>query len=299
MTSRAFNVSLLPPQLSYTRGSVIPLHLSIDCADVQVLDLVSSPQASVVRLVHTVTFGYKVSGGLMTPSSNTKIDSKMYLANVKPSTSMSFNKNLSNPVQTATWWTLPAYDKQASERRELQGEMNLSPTMQATAHLGQYSHTVRQPLHVRRNRLNAHCAVRGCAEPTRGRGLCCKREQEAAVDTCGDMHDVRKRTTSNRLLAANVRGHDSGRGVTHQESCFRYQPGRRWVLVLLTLLLFGRADTRLLVQRSINFCTGGLFNCALRSGSSLRCLRSVYSIYSVFRAVVDPDNGGIIYVMYV
>lgn len=125
-------------QLSYTRGSVIPLHLAVECSDVQVLDLLSSPNTVVIRLMRTMILGYDRGGG---STSNTATpDINLNLSGVPP---IKGYQNLTERVQKAAWWTLPAYDKTEGGRRELQGEIHLPLNLHTTAHLGLYDYFVR------------------------------------------------------------------------------------------------------------------------------------------------------------
>ena len=67
---------------------------------------------------------------------------KIDLSKVKPSSGIHF-KDLTQRVQTATWWSLPLYDRSSTHRRELQGEIHLPVVAHPTAHFGRYNYYVR------------------------------------------------------------------------------------------------------------------------------------------------------------
>ena len=117
---------------------MIPLHLVVESSDMQVLDLMSSPNVPVIRLMRTMTVGYDRGGGIRgnAPVQDVGI---IKLDDVDP---VGAFKNLAERVQKAGWWPLPVYDKTVGERRELQGEIHLPANLQATAHLGLFNYYV-------------------------------------------------------------------------------------------------------------------------------------------------------------
>ncbi|KAI0701346.1 hypothetical protein BC835DRAFT_1411493 [Cytidiella melzeri] len=123
-------LSLAKP-LSYTRGSSIPLFLTIKCEDLQALAILSSSNAPVVRLRRTLMLDYEGTfsgvygskGAFRSPSSKglfgTGDDPVSYL-------------------QLATWWRSP-YGSSEGTTRVLQGEIHLSPGLNPTTCLGKYA----------------------------------------------------------------------------------------------------------------------------------------------------------------
>jgi hypothetical protein len=91
-------------QLCYTRGSVIPLCLTITCADEQVLDLLSAPNAPAVKLLRNMHYNSRFKG-------KQRVD-----ASYKPEFRI---------VQGAVWW-IPR-NQPASGVRHLMGEIHIAP----------------------------------------------------------------------------------------------------------------------------------------------------------------------------
>ncbi|EKM55932.1 uncharacterized protein PHACADRAFT_184666 [Phanerochaete carnosa HHB-10118-sp] len=132
-----YTLSLANP-LSYARGSVIPLHLKIECSDMQVLFLVTSPNAPVVYLMRTLSSGYDPVGGNF--SAGPQAEGKIYLSRAK-TISTTTPIRMTERVQKAGWWSLPTYgDSMACIDRVLQGEIHLPGNLHATAHLGRYDY---------------------------------------------------------------------------------------------------------------------------------------------------------------
>ncbi|KAJ3490872.1 hypothetical protein NLI96_g1134 [Meripilus lineatus] len=93
-------------QLSYTRGSIIPLSLSMSASDQQVLDLLSAPSTPQVHLVRKATviphMGVPTARALLPWDSNVET------------------------VGTAIWWRTPHPGSvERSRRRHLQGEIRV------------------------------------------------------------------------------------------------------------------------------------------------------------------------------
>ena len=94
-----------------------------------------------IRLMRTISLGYDIGGS---NDGGGRVSSrKLELAKAKKSTTLVTFKDLTERVQTASWWPLPAYDRTSTTQRELQGEIHLPPTIGATAHLGRYDYYVR------------------------------------------------------------------------------------------------------------------------------------------------------------
>ncbi|KAJ3996845.1 hypothetical protein F5050DRAFT_1807362 [Lentinula boryana] len=104
--------------LSYTRGSVIPLHLVIQSNDTQALETLSSPHAIICRLRRILRYY---------PDENKTVDPKMRREELEHS-------------ELATWWPFvesPSLEK-ASFQRTLSGEIILSPELMPTTAIGRF-----------------------------------------------------------------------------------------------------------------------------------------------------------------
>jgi hypothetical protein len=93
-------------QLCYTRGSVIPLCLTITCADEQVLDLLSASNAPAVKLLRNKHYNSRVKG-------KQRVDA--------------LHKPEFRIVQGAIWWI--SRNQSASGVRHLMGEIHIAPRL--------------------------------------------------------------------------------------------------------------------------------------------------------------------------
>jgi hypothetical protein len=93
-------------QLCYTRGSVIPLCLTITCADEQVLDLLSASNAPAVKLLRNKHYNSRVKG-------KQRVDA--------------LHKPEFRIVQGAVWW-IPR-NQPACRVRHLMGEIHITPRL--------------------------------------------------------------------------------------------------------------------------------------------------------------------------
>ncbi|EKM55930.1 uncharacterized protein PHACADRAFT_209440 [Phanerochaete carnosa HHB-10118-sp] len=125
-----YTLALAKP-LSYTRGSVIPLHVIVACSNEQVLGALSAPEALNVCLLRTCKSGYDVLGGDFSVGAG----SRQPLAAARHTDQRRF---LYERVQKAVWWLEPSID---AAKCMLQGEIHLSPHLDPTTHLGMYDHT--------------------------------------------------------------------------------------------------------------------------------------------------------------
>ncbi|KIP05984.1 hypothetical protein PHLGIDRAFT_14153 [Phlebiopsis gigantea 11061_1 CR5-6] len=135
-------LSLAKP-LSYTVGSVVPLHLSVRCADPAALELLSTPSAIAVDLLATESMGYDIW-----PEANmhtTPIDQRIiYLADVK---SVPTYRHMSLRLASAVWWDVSSEQKLPTDTRELQGELHVRSTLQPTIHLARFNFSYRVALY--------------------------------------------------------------------------------------------------------------------------------------------------------
>jgi hypothetical protein len=102
-------------QLCYTRGSVIPLCLTITCADKQVLDLLSASNAPAVKLLRNKHYNSRVKG-------KQRVDA--------------LHKPEFRIVQGAVWW-IPR-NQPASGVRHLMGELHIAPRLTPALHTPEF-----------------------------------------------------------------------------------------------------------------------------------------------------------------
>ncbi|KAI0085167.1 hypothetical protein BDY19DRAFT_897145 [Irpex rosettiformis] len=121
-----YTLSLAAP-LTYVRGSVIPLHLLVECSDTHGLDLASGPSTPLVRFRRISHINYDAGGANM-PATQAK------LSDLKPMPMTAF-QDLVDWLNTATWWSTPC---EKSGVRMLQGEIHIRKNLRPSAHLGLY-----------------------------------------------------------------------------------------------------------------------------------------------------------------
>ncbi|KIK55147.1 hypothetical protein GYMLUDRAFT_48099 [Collybiopsis luxurians FD-317 M1] len=103
--------------LSYTRGSVIPLHLVIQSYNTQALEALSSPRAIVCRLRRSLRY----------------LSSEDLRENKQP------GKVQQDHSELATWWSSPAdVVEKETFRRTLHGEISLPPDLKPTTDIGKF-----------------------------------------------------------------------------------------------------------------------------------------------------------------
>ncbi|KAJ3739215.1 hypothetical protein DFH05DRAFT_532940 [Lentinula detonsa] len=104
--------------LSYTRGSIIPLHLVIQSNDPQALETLSSPHAIICRLRRILRYY---------PDENKTVDPKLRREELEHS-------------ELATWWPFVEYPslEESSFQRTLSGEIILSPELMPTTTIGRF-----------------------------------------------------------------------------------------------------------------------------------------------------------------
>ena len=103
-------------QLCYTRGSTIPLSLTLESSDSEALDLLLAQKAVTVRLIRTLVLIHK---GILAPGKR-----------VQP-------PYTETPCGSAVWWPSPHADSTVSVRA-LQGEIVLGKSLAPTAHLDRF-----------------------------------------------------------------------------------------------------------------------------------------------------------------
>jgi hypothetical protein len=125
------SLSLANPQ-SYTRGTVIPCHLSIESADVQALDILTNPECIAVRLVRRVQ--YYDDGGKSLISSS----SQQRPAFATPATGNTDGNGMhvnAVEVERAVWWVNPdavqSHNEAANANvKQINGEIHLDKELQ-------------------------------------------------------------------------------------------------------------------------------------------------------------------------
>ena len=118
-------------QLSYTHGSVVPLHIVIECSDMHGLELASAPSAPLVRFRRISHINYD-AGGSNISGHHAK------LSDLKPMSMTAFH-DLIDWLNTATWWSTPC---EKSEARTLQGEIHIRKNVRPSTLLGLYKLSV-------------------------------------------------------------------------------------------------------------------------------------------------------------
>ncbi|KIK55159.1 hypothetical protein GYMLUDRAFT_176075 [Collybiopsis luxurians FD-317 M1] len=122
-------LSLAKP-LSYTRGTVIPLSLTLISTDSQALDLLSSPQAVVVKLRRTVTSNHAAN-----------------FAEYNAPWIMGSSTDSVDDLHSAVWWKRPGDNVPNDETnttsgsrlcRELEGEIVLSKNLKPTFRISHF-----------------------------------------------------------------------------------------------------------------------------------------------------------------
>jgi hypothetical protein len=106
-------LSLARP-LAYTRGSYIPVHLSIKCVDPQALDLLSMPAAPSVKLLELVETRTTAPSGSAKDAKIKQRDGAAFVCE-------------SRVVRSAVWWADPAPAVEGSRR--LFGEIHFGVEM--------------------------------------------------------------------------------------------------------------------------------------------------------------------------
>lgn len=104
-------------QQSFTRGTIIPCHLSVECADKQALDVLANPKSLAVRLVRLVE--YYDDGGKSSISSSRVAGN----ANVNK-----MNAHTTE-VERAVWLASPTVGPDVTVRR-FNGEIHLGKELQ-------------------------------------------------------------------------------------------------------------------------------------------------------------------------
>lgn len=102
------------------------------------LDLLSDPQTLDVWLRWTLSMQYDQGGTSFAPMGTQAANKNLSLQEDARRVPDLPYKAQSFRVQRATWWALPAYDKATSDKRELQGEIHVAPTIHPTTHLGRF-----------------------------------------------------------------------------------------------------------------------------------------------------------------
>jgi hypothetical protein len=112
------NLSLATP-LCYTRGTVIPLYLTLSSQDRQALDLLSSPHAINIRLRRRVRYYISASN----------------VASYKQ-TGSAERKDAIDFVENAVWWPAPGGDRHS---RRLNGEIRLAKDLKPTSSMAHFT----------------------------------------------------------------------------------------------------------------------------------------------------------------
>ncbi|KAI0074262.1 hypothetical protein K474DRAFT_1601787 [Panus rudis PR-1116 ss-1] len=115
----------LAKPLCYTRGSVIPCNLAIECLDTQALHLLSAPKAIDIRLRRHVFMG-------LANASNT--NTRMSKHGVE------FGEEVED-IRASVWWL----SRDGTMRRTLSGEIHLARDLKPTSKIGKFELYVSHP----------------------------------------------------------------------------------------------------------------------------------------------------------
>ncbi|KAF8969354.1 hypothetical protein BDZ97DRAFT_238363 [Flammula alnicola] len=120
-------LSVANPQ-SYTRGTVIPCHISIESNDTQALDVLASPKTIAVRLIRHVQY-YEDGGQSLSPVQGKQKQAAVSIAVSDSSTSGGMIEDTMEE-QRAVWWVNPDVGGQEGKKRTLEGEIHLEKELQ-------------------------------------------------------------------------------------------------------------------------------------------------------------------------
>lgn len=108
-------------QLCYSRGTVIPLFLTLEAHDVQAIDLLGAPGAIIVSLRRRVRYFNKTCTSRHDVAWNEAVDD----------------------ICTAMWWPSTSHDARSSPTiRHLEGEVRLPKDLRPTSEMGHFSISV-------------------------------------------------------------------------------------------------------------------------------------------------------------
>ena len=127
-------------QLSYTRGTSIPLWLVIRASDAVASKVLATSTSPVVRLRRTIVTEY--ASAMLAPTS--MVDMNTDKPSVKDSFEHDFYPSIHDDIRTAVWWP-QASDNAANAEfvSVLQGEIPLVHGLQPTCALGNFENIVR------------------------------------------------------------------------------------------------------------------------------------------------------------
>lgn len=125
-------------QLSYTRGSIIPVWLTLESSDAQALDLLSAADAMDIRLRRRLSLPHSFGSSSDEPGLESMLASQPVMR------SLAFKDDVED-VQTAVLWPQPAnaVDGISTQRRVLQGGIHLKHSLQPSTNLDSYSISAR------------------------------------------------------------------------------------------------------------------------------------------------------------
>ena len=132
-------------QLCYTRGTVIPCYLTLECLDVHALGLLSTPKSPVIRLTRRVRYTQGASSptddALNEPSSPFGTLGGDPVASPTKSSTSFFNMGGGkrwdmieeiDEVELAVWWVPANHAIQEMYLRRLEGKIHLARDLQPT-----------------------------------------------------------------------------------------------------------------------------------------------------------------------
>ena len=111
---------------------MIPLCLTLESSDLQALDLLAVPSATVVRLQRLLSCRYAEG-----QSKTNEMQKEQMLKDIRL-TSKSTHKDETDDIEVPVWWpeAPPGTDLSLATRRGLQGEIHLRPSLCPSTHFG-------------------------------------------------------------------------------------------------------------------------------------------------------------------
>lgn len=105
-------------KLAYTRGTIIPCSLCVECSDSQVLGHIVTPDSLDIRLFRHVVVGFTKAGALSTAHS----------------TNASESEETSHEIKSAVWWL----NMEHPHQRTFSGEIHLAKDLKPSCHFGNF-----------------------------------------------------------------------------------------------------------------------------------------------------------------
>ncbi|KAF5321357.1 hypothetical protein D9619_000548 [Psilocybe cf. subviscida] len=126
------NLAIANPQ-SYTRGTVIPVNMSIESSDVQALDVLAAPKALSVRLTRRIAYFEDGAGANRGPTVSVAQGRQkvVVVSSLAPDTHNPTRRLVEQmtEMEKAVWWINVDVAEQEPHKRRLEGEIHLDRDM--------------------------------------------------------------------------------------------------------------------------------------------------------------------------